>query len=82
MSAWELVRAVYSLGLLALGVAAILAAPGVVRVLRDLAAALAATATALRALTAEREAVERIEATAARIETSVAALRAEVRARG
>lgn len=75
----EVGRAVYSAGLLALGLAAILVAPIAVRVLRDLTSALAATARALGALTADREAVQRIEAAAGRIEADVAALREELR---
>ena len=78
MSGWEAAvevgRAVYSGGLLALGVAALVVAPSAVRVLRDLTAALGATARALAAIAAERDAVERVEAAAVRIEAAAVRL--------
>lgn len=65
---WEVARAVYSLGLLTLGVVVLWGSPTALRVLRDLSAALSATATGLRAMTADREVVEQLRSAVARVE--------------
>ena len=79
MTLAEWVRAIYSVGLLLAWGSAVLAVlilgPPAARVLRDLTAALAATARALRSLTGEREAIARIEARAERIEEGVREVR-------
>jgi len=59
--AWELGRAVYSLGLLALGVMLLRALPAAGRVLRGLTVALSAAADGLKAFVAQGDALERIE---------------------
>jgi len=75
----EWARAVYAVGLLlawlSLLACAVILGPPAARVLRDLTAALGATATALRSLTGEREAIARIEARAERIEEGVREVR-------
>lgn len=67
--AWETARAVYSLGLLALGVVIIAALAPAARVLRDLTAALTSTAAVLRAAAGdEKSALEDIRAGLERVE--------------
>lgn len=67
---WEVGRAVYSIGLLALGVALLSVVPAALRVIRELTAAHAAAADALRALV-QRDKLDEISEQLRRIETAV-----------
>lgn len=72
---WEAARAVYGIGLLVLGLAAMVVLPAVLRVLREFTVALKGTSAALHAIaadrTAERDQLGRIEAAVSRIEAKV-----------
>lgn len=65
---WEVGRAVYSIGLLALGVVLLRSLPHAVRVLRELTSALVATAEGLRAFVVQRDALEAIREGVERLE--------------
>ena len=68
---WEAARAVYSIGLLALGVALLLCLPSAVRVARELTGALVAAAEGLRAFVVQRDKLDEISESLRRIEAAV-----------
>lgn len=78
--AYEIARAVYSFGLLALGVATLVALPTLLRVLREFTVALRSTAAALQSITADRDQIGRVEAAVGRVEADIAAMRSDLRA--
>lgn len=57
---WEVGRAVYSIGLLALGAVIVAGVPATIRVLRDLTKALTATAAGLHAQVVDRDELQQI----------------------
>lgn len=71
-AAVEIGRAVYSVGLLILGAWVIASAPSAMRVLRDLTAALVATASGLRAVVADKETLDQLRLAVERVELAQA----------
>lgn len=76
---WEAGRAIYSIGLLALGVILIRSLPSAVRVLRELTNALVATADGLRAFVVQRDALEQIRDGVTRIERDIRQIEEKLR---
>lgn len=68
---WEAARAIYSVGLLALGAVILASVPSAVRVIRELTAALTAASEGLRAFVEQREEREQIREQLRRIESAV-----------
>lgn len=68
---WEAARAIYSIGLLALGVVALRCVPPAVRVIRELTTALVSAVAGLRAFAAQRDEIAEIRESLRRIEAAV-----------